>query len=104
MVGRRVLLRFGTDDATVDLHEQGEISATVTAVTLEGSPPSEKIIARVTAPSPMVGLTVTLETRYEGEPLERALSGSAVAVTAFFTNASGKAVAGGLGTAAFAPR
>src|SRR5258706_215954 len=48
------------------------------------------------------GLSVFLATRYESDAIARALGGAEVNVTAFFTDGSGRAVAGGLGVASFA--
>jgi hypothetical protein len=88
-------------DATPDLHEMGAVRARVTAVTLEGSPPSEKIAATVVSPPEMAGLKVALAARYEGEPLAAAEAGAWVTVEAFFTDGAGRAVAGGIGSATF---
>ena len=102
-MGRTVTLTFEAVDATPDLHEMGPVTAKVTAVALEGSPPSEKLTARVVSPAAMEGLTVALAQRYEGEPVAAAEKGAWVTVEAFFTDAAGKAVAGGLGSMTFAP-
>jgi hypothetical protein len=101
LVGRHFTLRFLEVDATPDLHEQGEIKATVEAVSFEGSPPALRVSARVTGPALMEGLTVVISTRYEGETVEQALGGAPVGVTAFFTDKAGRPVAGGIGEAAF---
>ena len=102
-MGRTVTLTFTPEDATPDLHEMGTIHARVTAVALEGSPPSEKVTAQVTAPPAMAGLTVALAARYEGEPIAAAEKGAWVTVEAFFTDKGGRAVAGGIGSATVAP-
>jgi len=104
LIGRTVTITFEAVDATPDLHEMGPVTARVTAVALEGSPPSEKLTAAVVGPPAMEGLRVALSARYEGEPLAAALKGAWVTVEAFFTDASGRAVAGGIGSATFAPR
>lgn len=100
-VGRDLRLKFTSENATPDLHEMGEVAAQVTRVELEGAPPSEKITAKVESPSTMNGLTVALRARYEGESLAAALQGAWVTVEAFFTDAGGRAVAGGIGTMTF---
>src|ERR1700675_3950882 len=75
IVGLHIVLGFDAVDATPHLHEQGPITVRVTGVAFEGSPPTEKITALVLSPPEMVGLSVTLETRYEGEPIATALAG-----------------------------
>jgi hypothetical protein len=101
LVGRTLTLTFEEVDATPDLHEVGPVRARVTAVVLEGSPPSEKIAALVQSPPDMEGLAVALSARYEGEPLAAAEKGAWVTVEAFFTDKGGRAVAGGIGSATF---
>jgi hypothetical protein len=99
LVGAHLTLRFLEVDATPDLHEQGEIKATVEAVSFEGSPPAERVTGRVTGPDLMEGLRVVLSTRYEGETMAKAMEGASVGVTASFTDSTGRTVAGGLGEA-----
>ncbi len=103
LVGRQFVLRFGKVDATPDLHEVGPITAQVTAVGLEGSPPSERITARVVAPPAVEKLTVSVAARYESEPIAVALGGAVVTVEAFLTDEGGRAVAGGIATLNFLP-
>lgn len=104
LVGRLLTLTFEAVDATPDLHEMGPVTAKVTAVALEGSPPSEKITASVVGPAAMKGLTVALSARYEGEPFADAEKGAWVTVEAFFTDGGARAVGGGIGSLTFAPQ